>query len=203
MTDKNPLGDRKHSQEEEYFFKKERELIEKIRHRSAVEARLHGLYEAVGVADPKIIEDLQELGYTRETVGVIHLLPIVRVAWAEGKITKPERDLILEAAVPRGVVPGTPAYEILTGWLTRRPTEEFFDKSMRIIEAILTVLPEEEMAKGKRDLLSYCTRVAEASGGILGLGNKIDRKERALLEQIAESMKTSHKSTAQEVPEQK
>jgi hypothetical protein len=203
MTDRNPFADRKLNQEEEYFFKKERELIEKIRHQSAIDAKRDELYEAVGVADPKILEDLQELGYTRETVGVLHLLPIVRVAWAEGRITKAEREIILEAAAPRGVVPETPAYEILTGWLTRRPTEEFFDRTMRIIQAILTVLPEDEMESGKRDLLSFATRVAKASGGILGLGKKIDPKERALLEQIADLMKTSGKSTAKEVPEQK
>jgi hypothetical protein len=194
--------DRERRQEEEYFRKKEQELIEKMRHRSAMEAKRQELYQAVGVADPKILEDLQELGYTRETVGLLHLLPLVRIAWAEGKITKSERELILEAARARGVLPGSPGFEKLAEWLNRRPTEEFFDKTMRIIRAILMVLPEEEMESSKRDLLSYSARVAEASGGILGMG-KIDRKERALLEEIAKILEQSHESAAKEVLDQK
>jgi tellurite resistance protein len=200
MTERDRSRERR--QEEEYFRRKEQELIEKMRHRSAMEAKRQELYQAVGVADPKILEDLQELGYTRETVGLLHLLPLVRIAWAEGKITKSERELILEAARARGVLPGSPGFEKLAEWLNRRPTEEFFDKTMRIIRAILMVLPEEEMESSKRDLLSYSARVAEASGGILGMG-KIDRKERALLEEIAKILEQSHESAAKEVLDQK
>jgi hypothetical protein len=203
MTERNPYADRERSQEEEYFHKKERELIEKMRQRSAMEAKRDELIQAVGVADPKILEDLQELGYTRETVGLLHLLPLVRIAWAEGKITKAESELIFEAARVRGVLPGSPAFEKLTEWLSRRPKEEFFDKTMRVIQAILMVLPEGELESSKRDLLSYCTRVAEASGGILGMGRKIDRKERELLEEITKTLEQSHKSAAKEVLDQK
>jgi tellurite resistance protein len=202
MTERDRFADRKRGQEEEYFRKKEQELIEKMRHRSEIEAKRQELYQAVGVADPKILEDLQELGYTRETVGLLHLVPLVRIAWAEGKITKPERELIFEAARARGVLPGSPGFEKLAEWLNRRPTEEFFDKTMRVIRAILMVLPEEELESSKRDLLSYSSRVAEASGGILGMG-KIDRKERALLEEIAKILEQSHKSATKEVLDQK
>jgi hypothetical protein len=203
MAERDSFADRKRGQEEEYFRKKEQELIEKMRHRSAVEADRRGLAEAVGVADEKILDDLQQLGYTRETVALLHLLPLVRIAWAEGKITKPERDLIFEAARLRGVVPESPAYEKLTGWLNRRPAAEFFDKTMRVIQAILMVLPQEQRESSKRDLVSYCTRVAEASGGILGMGRKIDDNERALLEEIAGMLEQSHKSAAKEVLDQK
>ena len=121
---------------------------------------------------------------------------------ADDLVTQPERDLIFEAARARGVLPDSPGFEKLAEWLNRRPTEEFFDKTMRIIRAILMVLPEEELESSKRDLLSYSSRVAEASGGILGMG-KIDRKERALLEEIAKILEQSHKSAAKEVLDQK
>jgi tellurite resistance protein len=201
MAERDSFG--KRGQEEEYFHKKEQELIEKLRQRSAMEAKRQELYQAVGVADPKILDDLQELGYTRETIGLLHLIPIVRIAWAEGKITQAERELIFEAARAREVVPGTPGFEKLAEWLKRRPTEQFFEKSMQVIQAILMVLPEEEVESSKRDLVSYCTRVAEASGGILGLGGKIDRNERAVLEQVAKMLEQSHKSAAKEVLDQK
>jgi hypothetical protein len=203
MSDRKPFGDREHNPEAEYFYKKELELIARMRERSAIEAKRQELYEAVGVTNPKILEDLHELGYTRDTVGLLHLLPLVRIAWAEGKITQAERDLIFEAARARGVEPGTPAYETLTDWLNRRPSEKFFDKTMQVIQALLEVLPEKEVETSKRDMLSYCTRVAEASGGILGLGRKIDRNERAAIEQVAKMLEQSHKSAAKEVLDQK
>ena len=89
MSDRNPFADSERGQEEEYFHKKEQELIEKMQRRSAIEAKRQELFQAVRVTDPKVLEDLQELGYTRETVGLLHLLPLVRIAWAEGKITRP------------------------------------------------------------------------------------------------------------------
>jgi len=37
--------------------------------------------EAVGADDPKIFQELQELGYTRDTVKLLYLVPLVHVAW--------------------------------------------------------------------------------------------------------------------------
>lgn len=181
----NPLSQRGKSLEEEYFHRKEKELIEKLRQKSAREGQLKELSEATGIPNEEILQTLQELGYTRETVALLHLVPLIHIGWADGKISKQEREMILEAANMRGVTEDSPAYKQLKDWLDNRPGEEFFEQTLRVIADLLQTSPE---SSGAGDLLTQSMQVASASGGILGLGNRISDEEQALLERIAAAL---------------
>lgn len=108
------------------------------------------------------------LGYTPETVMLLHLVPLVQMVWAEGHVSDRERDLIIEAARSPGIEAGSPADRQLAGWLTERPSDELFEKTLGAIGAVLQARPAEEREASRRDLLSYCTAIASASGGVLG-----------------------------------
>lgn len=171
--------------EDEYFHRKEKELIEKLQRQREAAAQMKEMAEAANIPNEDILQTLMELGYTRETVSLLHLVPLISVAWADGKVTGPERDLILEAARAHGVTDGSAASEQLNDWLANRPSAEFVDQTMHVL-ADLAQTPEADTSKMSHDrLLELCTRVAAASGGILGIGNKISVDERALLDQIA------------------
>ena len=88
---------------EEYFHRKEQELIEKLRKRREAEAQMKELAEASGIPNEDILKTLQDLGYTRDTVSLLHLMPLISVAWADNKVSGPEREMILEAARLHGV----------------------------------------------------------------------------------------------------
>lgn len=185
MSNVDFLGNAKRSKEEEYFYRKENELIEKMHSAAAREKNSRALSEAAGVADEDILRDLFGLGFTVETVQLLYLLPLVQVAWSEGRVTPQERDLIIQAARLRGIQDGSVAYQKLSEWMVERPTEDFFEKTLRVIQAILQVLPPKERESTKADLVTYCTRVADASGGLMGfLGSKMTREERDLLQHI-------------------
>ncbi|HWP44332.1 MAG TPA: hypothetical protein VNO14_13895 [Blastocatellia bacterium] len=202
MPEKDAFADRRRALEEEYFQKKEKELIEKLHRRAALEAERRKLSEMIGVSDQDILNDLQELGYTAETLNLLHLVPLVQVAWAEGEVSSRERELILEAAIARGIKEGSAAYEKLNGWLTKRPDEEFFEETLRIIAAIIESLPAEKRAAGESNLLSHCERIAEASGGILGIG-RVSDEERKALKRIASELERDHRDAAREVIEKR
>ena len=191
MADKDLFAERGRTLEEEYFRKREKELIEKMRRRAEAEAERQRLGEQAGVADEEVLQDLQALGYTAETVTLLHLVPLVQMAWAEGNVSDRERDLIVEAARTRGVSAGSPADQQLTSWLTRRPSEEFFEKTLRTIGAILQSRPAQERAASQKDLLSYCSAIASASGGILGFGAVSDQ-ERQILGRISQELEKAH-----------
>ena len=70
MSD-NLLTGGKRKNEEEYFHKKDRELIEKLREKAKIREELRQLGEKVGVTDPEIIQELTELGFTPETVRTV------------------------------------------------------------------------------------------------------------------------------------
>lgn len=199
MRKKDAFADRKRANEEEYFRKKEQELIEKMRRRAELEAERQHMAETIGVADEEILRDLQELGYTRETVTLLHLVPLVHVAWIDGHVARREREHIWEVARLRGVQDGSSAHRQLADWLAHRPAEEFFQKTRRVIRDLLQSLSPEEREASKRDLVSYCTHIAAASGGILGVGRKISEAEQALLEQVAAELEHEHQAAAHQV----
>ncbi len=197
MTGKGAFADRKQTVEEEYFRKQELELIERMRQRTAQENERQELAATLGVTDAEILSALQEMGYARATVSLLYLVPLVQVAWAEGSVSKSERELILEAARLRGIEAGSAAYEQLIGWLNEQPTEEFFARTLRVISALLQALPPEQREAGKRDLVAYCTQVAGISGGFVSFGGKVCQEERELLERIAAQLEHNHESAVQ------
>ena len=199
MANKDAFAERERALEDEYFQRRERELIEKMRRRQALAADRQQIAEIIGTADQEILQEIQQLGYTHETVVLLHLLPLVRVAWAEGGVTARERQLILNVAKLRGVEPGSPAYDRLIDWLETRPTEEFAEKTLHLIGVMLQALPPEKREAAGRDLVAYCTQVAKVSGGMLGFTDKISDDERVLIEHIAAELESGNKTAAQQI----
>ena len=188
MADENLLARRGKALEEEYFHRKEKELIEKLRRRRAAEAQLKELSEATGIPDEEVLQTLQELGYTPGTVALLHLVPLIQVGWADGKLDRREREMILEAARLRGVTEGNAAYDQLNDWLDNRPSDEFFEQTLSIVGHLVGASTEDGHAGGNTNVLDDAMRVAAASGGLLGLGNKISAEEQSALQRIAEAL---------------
>jgi hypothetical protein len=192
VADRDALADRRRGLEEEYFHRKEKELIEKMRRHAEQESTRRQLGEHAGVASEDILNDLQELGYTPETVMLLHLAPLIQTAWAEGGITPRERELIIKAARSRGIDAGTPADAQLATLLTERPSQEFFEKTLRAIGAILQAQPPEVREKTARDLVSLSAAIAAVSGGIVGFRTVSD-EERQILAHISEELEKGGK----------
>jgi hypothetical protein len=201
MSDKDAFRDRERGLEDEYFRKKEKELIERLRKRRESETERQKLAEAAGVKDEQILSDLEQLGFTSDTVALLHIAPLVQVAWAEGNVSDRERELILKAAALRGIDEGSPAFVHLKDWLSRRPSEETFERILRVISALLESLPPQQRESGKADLLSYSNQIASVSGGFLGLGNKVSDEEEIVLNQIASELEKHHGKAAKEILE--
>lgn len=188
MADDNAMAKRGKALEEEYFHRKEKELMEKLRQRRAAEAQMNELSEATGNPNEEILKTLQELGYTRDTVALLHLVPLLNVAWADGNVSRQEREMILEAARLHGVAEDSAGSRQLIDWLDNRPSEEFFAHTLRIVGDLLETTPLADGKVGSHGVLDDCRRVAAASGGLLGFGSKISDEEQALLQRIAAAL---------------
>jgi hypothetical protein len=193
VADKDAFAERGRSLEEEYFHRKEREVIEKMRRKAETDAERRRLGEQAGVADQDVLRDLQELGYTPETVMLLHLVPLIQTAWAEGGVSEKERDLIVKAARTRGVEVGSAADGQLARWLAQRPSDDLFDKTLRAIRTILQAQSPEARATSERDLLSLATAIASASGGIVGF-RSVSEEERQILARIHEELEKGGKT---------
>lgn len=93
------------------------------------------------------------------------LLPLVKVAWADGRITKRERQMIFDSLFDLGIDPNDENLSQLLGWLELSPKEDFFQESLKKLRAGLETLSDDEHAEQKYSVISQCTLVAEVSGG--------------------------------------
>jgi hypothetical protein len=187
MADNKLFGERGRSLEEDYFRKRDRELIERMRQADAVENARHEMRKKTGLADAEL-QALQELGFTPETVSLLPLVPVVQMAWAEGGITSAERDLLVRLARSRGIEEGSAADRQLATWMTARPDTAVFDRAGRLISAMLASGSEEAGNLSAEDLVKYCEDIAGASGGMFGIG-RVSSEERAVLSTIAADVK--------------
>ena len=188
MTEDNPLADRGRALEEDYFRKKDRELIEKMRAADAAAKARKELGASTGLSDPALLDELQQLGFTPDTVPLLPLIPLVRVAWAEGGVSAQERKMILDLARARGIAAGSAADRQLAEWLDRQPSESVFARAMRLISAVMSGQSTNASSLSADDLVKYCEEIAAASGGLLGIG-KVSSEERKLLASIAAELK--------------
>src|SRR5688572_29203363 len=179
MVDKDPLAERGAALEDEYFRKKDRELIERMRLAAEAARERTELSAQSGLTDPELLQDLHELGFTPETLGLLPLVPLVQMAWAEGGVTASERALIAKFARSRGIADGSAADRQLRAWLDERPPESMFVRATRLIRAMLDA-PVNAVGVTADELVRYCESIAEASGGFFGI-NRIGSDEKAIL----------------------
>jgi hypothetical protein len=193
------LTERSRKSEEDYFRRKEQELIDKLRKRAVAEAHRKGLAEAVGLESEQIVDVLSEMGFDRATVVVLFLVPLLEVAWSDGSISDRERTLILEAAHAHGVKEGTPAHGKLNEWLAARPPEQTSERALQVIRDLLAYQSTDARQATAGKLVDACERIAAASGGFLGLGSKISPEESAVMKRVASEIERAHAEAARKV----
>lgn len=189
MSEGDFLDDRRRASEDDYFRKKDRELVEKMRAAAAADRAKSELRAKTGLSDPALIAELAALGFTPETVSVLPLVPIVEMAWAEGGVTAAERTMLVTLARGRGIADGSPADRQLADWLTQQPSPSVFERATRLIRAMLDTGSPESGKLTADELIKYSESIAAASGGILGIG-KVSAEERATLARIVAALKT-------------
>ncbi len=189
MSEGDFLDDRRRASEDDYFRKKDRELIEKMRQAAAADRTASELRSKTGLSDPALLKGLQDLGFTPDTIAVLPLVPIVQIAWAEGGVSQAERDLIVTFARGRGIAAGTPADALLNDWMARQPSDAVFARAAGLVRAMLDAGGASGGASWSADeLIHYAENIAAASGGLFGLG-KVSSDERETLAKITAALK--------------
>ncbi len=135
--------------------------------------------------DEKLENNLRLLGVKPERIGLISLLPLVQVAWADGRIQDAERVLIRQVGEENGLLePGDES--VIAGWLSEEPSAYFHDTAHKVL---VELLRRAELPGGldREAVVGWCWAIAAAAGGILGTRlMAISEAERAALDEIAE-----------------
>lgn len=139
--------------------------------------------EAVGTADRDIVDRIEQLGLSGDSARILDVLPLVHVAWADGRVQKEERAAVLAVLERRGIPPGSDACLLIEALLEKRPSETFLAQSLALVRDLAARSGAETA-----DIVDLCARVAEASGGLLGFGARTNDQERALIGEVAKAL---------------
>jgi hypothetical protein len=149
--------------------------------RASEAAAVDAIAEASGLADRALLARLAGLGIRAETLPALTLLPLVEVAWADGKLSGPERDAVLAGAESTGIGAESPSHGLLRLWLEDRPPPDLTSLWREFIAAVCRELSADERRRLGSNIVGRARRVAEAAGGILGLGDPVSPEEEAVL----------------------
>lgn len=135
--------------------------------------------------DTQLLQQLRSLGIDADTWQVVTLLPLVEVAWADGRVQDAERARIVRLAAASEAFAGDGRL-VLEGWLSYRPSPAYFARGRAVLRALLDRPEARTLPLG--NLYEACIGVAEAAGGLFGVVATIDAKERALLAEMAREL---------------
>ena len=162
-----------------------REELRVALHESAVAMRIDRVALAEGEIEASrytLSDRIRELGFEGDAERVFDLLPLVHVAWADGKIQQGESAMILNLLRVRGVNGGK-AFTVLYSLLEKRPSQEYMDESLEVLKELLADKPRDA-----KTIVGLCILVAEAAGGFFQFFNPISDEERAAIEKISKAL---------------
>ena len=178
------LDDRRRSLEEAFFAKQNKQLLDKMRQKAEAEELAQALSEASGITDQEVLGHLVAAGVHAESAAALALVPLVEVAWADGKMEKSERRAILSAAEESGIATDSASHELLESWLDVRPEPSLLDSWKEYAGELAKSLSTEAAAALKKQVLGRAREVARSAGGLLGLAS-ISFVEEKKLEELA------------------
>jgi hypothetical protein len=170
--------------EDLFFLEQDKILIEKLRQLEKMKETKEALAKVSGITDEDVLQKLVELNVRPEIVASLALVPLIALAWADGKIDADEKAAVLAAASKSFVSKDSPDSTLLQQWMERKPSPKLLEAWRHYIKGLCAKLSEHQKAALKNDFVGHARQVAEATGGFLGLGNKISKPEKEILAKL-------------------
>jgi hypothetical protein len=143
------------------------------------------------MTDDQLIQGLNHLGIDAVNARVVMLLPLVQVAWADGKVQPGEKSAILGIAKREGVLDDQ-AVKLLDGWLTSAPSHEYHAKAHDVIRELARRnggLGSDITPESVDTIVNYCGKVAASAGGLFGLMFTVSAVEKRVIADIAQELR--------------
>jgi hypothetical protein len=166
--------------EDAFFIEKDKKLLEQLHKMQKMKEDMASLEKVSGIKNEAILSKLISHNIRPETVAALSLIPIIEIAWADGKLDSSEKEAILKASDGHFNKGNQISKVLLDEWLSQKPATEMLDAWVHYIKGLVEILSKKEASELKVDLLLHARDVAESSGGFLGI-NKISKEEERML----------------------
>jgi hypothetical protein len=150
--------------EQEYFRKKEFDLLEKLKGVFQKKMDKESLRKASGVTNEELLDRMVDIQVKGEMMAAFQLYPLVEIAWADGDLSESEARSVLAAGEEHGIKPGTKAHEMLEQRLHRGPDPEVRKIWFLYADELKKTLSPAELETFRADLLDRARAVVAATG---------------------------------------
>lgn len=172
--------------EEQFFLQENQRLMESLREMKALEETTGMLAEVSGITDPQLLVRLAQLKVTPSAAASLAILPLIEVAWADGKVDAVEREAIL-ASLDEALFFQTIDRDIVEAWLGQAPPPALFAAWEAYAKNLTSQLDPPQRKALADDILGHARTVAKAAGTFLGFGG-ISKAELAVLERLQKAL---------------
>jgi hypothetical protein len=180
MSQPSPAAD---TLESAFFHPEDAKLVSKLAELRNMEDTKQALSDVSGIKNDRILGKLVALKVRPEIAAALVVVPLIEVAWADGKVDDKERAAVLAKLADSGVKKGGIEHEIAQSWLLRRPKPQLLEAWTHYVEGLVKPMSPTEREALRTELLNGLTAVAEASGGFAGI-RKISASESEMVAKL-------------------
>jgi len=184
LVSNGSLGDSRIALEEAFFAREDAKLRQQLRDLDTTKRKREALAAASGITNEAVLDKFAALNISSETVVALALVPLIAIAWADGSIDDKERAAVLTKAEEEGVSRGDVSHQLFEGWLSERPAANLLAMWKDYVRALMETMSAEDRRFFKGRVLDRARGVAEAAGGVLGIG-KVSASEQKVLDELA------------------
>jgi len=167
-----------------FFRTADHVLIEKKRQLEKTERSLATAAKVSGISSEAVLRKLIEMNVQLDVLATLSIIPLIEVAWADGKVDEGERDAVLKGAESYGLLKDQIGFSLLEQWLGHRPPAGLLESWIYYIHGLCPLLSGAEREILKADLTQRARAVAEATGGLIGKKSKISLREHDVLAKL-------------------
>jgi hypothetical protein len=180
---------RRQTLEDMFFHEQDRRIIEQRAKLQQLKQTKANLATVSGIHDDALLEKLIALEIGPETLTTLIGIPLIEVAWADGQMDEKERKKLFEYAEKAGLRQKGLDPKIMSAWLKNRPDPALLKAWKQYVQTLCKELNAHEREALRDEVMADARSVAEAAGGILGLGT-ISAEEKAMLKTLEEAFRT-------------
>ncbi|MCX6998340.1 MAG: hypothetical protein NTV49_14960 [Kiritimatiellaeota bacterium] len=185
------LHGRRKALEDAFFLERDKKLIQQMKEMKKMEETRENLSKVSGITNQHLLQKLVDLKVSAETVASISVVPLVEVAWADGKVDEEEKGVILSALISMNFKKGGIDYALVEQWLAHQPPAELLTAWTEYVQGLCQALPVKDREALKKNIMHHAHAVAEAMGGFLGLTSRVSKEEKAMLKKLEQAFEVN------------
>lgn len=171
------------SLEDTFFYEQDRRLIEQRKKLQKMKETKENLAKVSGIQDDSLLEKLVAMDIRPETLATLVGIPLIEIAWADGKMDAKERKKLFEHAESLGLRRKGLDPKIMSAWLKTKPDPALLEAWTQYMQTLCKELSKDERKSLRDELMADAQAIAKVAGGILGFGS-ISAEEKAMLEKL-------------------